>query len=192
MTTPNDEIKSMLADLNAAFGKKARVKKEPSDADIRKERNQKWHAANAPLPQGAISQRPNPEDSHAWRPVAKVTHVCIQECSTCSDAIEYIAGEYVKFLSILGLNGGEVLRRTEHCPSLFLYDSIEEPLEDILEWHYVKVERCSGCIRVEQAAQARLWDEQLRAQLKAIQPSLDLDLGAEIPRTLDDAFKEEA
>lgn len=174
--TPDQETMDFLAELNADFGKKKKGALEPAHKAL----NRSWHQANAPLAKssGKSPEKLNPEDSLAWQPIANVTHVVIQECACCSDVTEFIGGEYVKFKSTRPF-GGEILRSSAHCPNLFLVHEILNPLEDIIEWHYQKVARCSGCIRVDQAAQAVIWDQKLEEERKQIaQRELDFNVAA--------------
>lgn len=174
-------VDDLLADLNATFGKKpkGRGKDAPHKA-----LNKAWHEANQPIgkAKGKAPERLNPEDSTAWRPVARITHICIQECATCADCIEFIGGEFIKFRSTLPF-GGEILRRAEVCSTLFLFTSLKEPLEDVLEYHYQKVGRCSGCIRVEQQAK-ELWEEQLLAERKEAMQLPLIDVTQPLPKRL--------
>ncbi len=171
--TPDQETLDLLAELDRDFGKK---KGSPEAAH--KALNKQWHAANQPLQagKGKVPERMRPEDSTAWLPIARVTHVVIQECACCSETCEFIGGEFVKFRSTRAY-GGEILRRSENCANLFLIHELEHPLEDLIEWHYQKVARCPGCVRVDQQAQAIIWDQELEAQRKSAQQlKLDLDL----------------
>jgi len=171
--TPDQETMDFLAELNEDFGKK---KKDTSHRPL----NKAWHQANPQIGKGTgkSPERLNPEDSLAWQPIANVTHVVIQECACCSDVTEFIGGEYVKFKSTRPF-GGFILRSAAHCPNLFLVHEIIKPLEDLIEWHYQKVARCSGCIRVDQAAQAAIWDQQLEEERKLFaQKEIDFDVAA--------------
>ncbi|MGH9568826.1 MAG: hypothetical protein ACRD4F_04270, partial [Candidatus Angelobacter sp.] len=97
----SESIDDLLADLNATFGKPS--KKKASPPPPHKALNKSFHENNPQLQKGsgkAPERRLNPEDSSAWKPVAKVTHLCIQECATCSDCIEFIGGEFIRFRSI--------------------------------------------------------------------------------------------
>lgn len=171
-TSADKEINDFLAELDADFGKK----KAPAHKGL----NKAFHAANPQIPggRGKSPERLNPEDSAAWRPVEKITHVVIQECTSCLDVSEHIGGEYVKFVSVRNRQDHPtIIRRAEQCSTLFLFDSIDEPLEDLIEWHYQKVARCSGCIRVDQQAQAVLWEQQLAGQQANLRgQKLDHDL----------------
>lgn len=185
--TPSAEVAALLASVREAFGKKS--KKEPSDNDIARERNKDWHAKNAPLGKAAYgTTRPDPEDSQAWRPVALITHIVRQRCQTCGNTAEFIGGEFVKFNSTRQF-GGSILRRSEQCPDLFLYRSIEEPIEEIFEEHYQSVARCPGCIAVEKKA-VEIWDTFLEGQRKALEGSVDINLDGPFQRTIEDALKE--
>ena len=193
MATPHKsvsiEISSMLADLNREFGKKPRGKREPTDNEVARERNKAFHDKNPVLGSAAMgAARPNPEDSQAWRPVARVTHVVKQCCDTCLNTTQHIGGEFIRFRSVLQF-GGEILRRAENCPNLFLYVSIEEPLEDVIEHHYQTVARCPGCIEVERQAE-QLWNTFLDQQRQALQGKLDIDLEKPMPRSIDEMMKE--
>jgi len=188
---PNQEISALLASLNAEFGKgKGKTKREPTDIEIAQARNKDFHAKNKPLDSSAVTARANPEDSSLWRPVAKVTYVHVQECACCSNTTDYTGSEYIKFQSVFGMNGGTILRKATHCPSLFLIDDLEKPLEDLIEWHFEMVARCPGCIKVEQQAQAVLWNEHLKQQAKALLEKPVLDLDKPLPRTIEEALVE--
>ena len=178
--TPADkELADFMAELDAEFGKK---KKGKSDNDIARERNKAFHAGNPQisLSSGKAPERLNPEESEHWRPVARVTHVVRQGCRCCGGFSDFIGGEYVKFVSVMQY-GGEILRRTEHCSSLFLYHSIEEPLEDIIEWHSQDVARCPGCIQVEQQA-VEIWEAALEQERQGYKQHV-LDITMPLPRT---------
>lgn len=163
----NAEVELLIASIDADLKKKSKEKVTAKDL------NKQFHAKNQPISHtsGRAPERMNPEDSAAWQATAKVTHVVIQECATCSDTTESIGGEYIRFHSVRPF-GGEILRRADQCPNLFLIDSIEEPLEDQIEWHYQKVSRCSGCIKVDQQAQLVLWEEARKREWEEIQPTL--------------------
>lgn len=183
------EISSMLADLNKEFGRKPKAKREPTDNEVARERNKAFHDKNPALGSSAMgAARPNPEDSSAWRPVARITYVVRQCCDTCLNVTEHIGGEFIRFHSVQQF-GGEILRRAENCPNLFLYTSIEEPLEDIVENHWQNVSRCPGCIKVESMAES-LWETFLNQQRQALQGKLDIDLEKPMPRTLDEMIKD--
>lgn len=179
MTTPDrnsPEMAALLADLNSAFGKKPK-----SDIEVARARNLKWHERNRPLGAGAVAARPNPEDSTHWRPFASVTHVVRQRCATCNNTTEHIGGEFVKFRSIMPF-GGEILRRAEVCPDMFLSGHaqvtvfgkpVDVALVDVVEEHEQVVSRCPGCIAVERKAE-ELWN-------KVSQAGLQLDLPLEAP-----------
>lgn len=182
--TPSKEVADILAVLRKEFGKKG--KREPTVQEL----NKKFHAKNQPLGTPAPAARLNPEDSSFWRPVAKLTHVHVQECTTCSNTTDYTGTEYIEFHSVLGMNGGRVFRKASQCPSLFLFDDLEKPLEDRIEWHYEKVSRCPGCIIVEQHAAAMVWDAHLQEQARKLLTSHKvIDITNPLPRSLDEALK---
>lgn len=163
MTAPDKDINSLISELDEEFGKKKRQgKREPRDIEIAQARNKAFHAANVPLDSSAGGERPDPEDSQAWKPIHLVTYIMRQRCETCMNTVEYIAGEYVRFQSIHQF-GGTILRRSEHCPDLFLYRRSDNPLEEVFEEHFQTVSRCPGCIAVERQAQA-IWDAFLQDQ----------------------------
>lgn len=187
MTTSPQDVQNLLARLRQEFGKKG--KKEPSDSDIAKERNKEWHARNQPLGKAAYgTQRPDPEDSQAWQPVALVTHIVTQHCRTCGNGTQHIGGEFVKFQGIQRFQG-TILRRAENCPDLFLYRSIEEPLEEVFEEHFQTVARCPGCIAVEAKA-VEIWDTFLEGQRKALENKVDINLDGPFQRTIEEAIGE--
>jgi len=173
--TADAELLAFIAELDQAFP--AKGKKKPTDIELAQAANKAFHAAN-PKIQGGLGKSPerlNPEDSSQWRPIAKITHVVRQGCRCCNGHVDFIGGEYIKFVSVMPF-GGEVLRRSEHCADLFLFHSIEQPLEDIIEWHSQDVARCPGCIAVEQQA-VEIWEaalEQERTQYR--QAVLDVTL----------------
>lgn len=139
------ELLSFMAELNDTLKKES---KEPAH----KELNRKWHEKNRPLDKttGKAPERLNPEDSSHWRPEAKVTHVVKQHCRTCGDFVDFIGGEYIRFRSIMKF-GGVIERRTETCNGLWLFAQ-EEALEERYEQHTQEVEKCVGCIKVEEQA----------------------------------------
>jgi hypothetical protein len=190
MITPDPKVAALLASLNAEFGKSKRVKRDPTDNEVARERNKEWHAANQPLGKAGVAARPDPEDSQAWRPIARVTHIYRQLCHTCNSTTEFIGAEFVRFRSVYGMNGGEILRRAENCPDLWFH-TVEEPLEDVIEEHFESVSRCVGCIAVEKHA-GEIWEAFLEGQRESLkQREIDFDVTKELPRSLDEALKEE-
>lgn len=165
------DLADFIATLDADFGKKKKT-------DTAAQRNRSFHGQNPSLGSPANTARPNPEDSAAWHPIACITHVVRQRCQTCGNTTEHIGGEFVKFRSIRQF-GGEILRRAEVCPDIFLSGrgmisafgkQTERLLADIVEEHEQSVSRCAGCIAVERQAE-ELWEKVTQGQMQ-----LDLDL----------------
>lgn len=139
--TADAEIADLMASLDADFGKK---KKDHKAA------NRQFHQQNPSISKsaGKAPERLNPEDSAAWKPVARVTHVVRQFCRTCNDQVEFIGGEFVKYQSVREPTA-HVQRRVENAPNVWWFD---DEVEDIVEQHVQEVARCVGCIKVEQQA----------------------------------------
>lgn len=118
MTTPQQEVDSLLAELDSEFGK--RKKHEPSARDL----NRAWHQANTPLTKGAKSfartqleraefrnyydwetHRVRVLEEHGaqvlddleWWPEAQVTYVVRQRCGTCNSCTEFVGNEFIRF-----------------------------------------------------------------------------------------------
>ena len=175
------ELLAFMAELDSEFGKKK--KRGPTENEIARGLNKSWHAANPQIARtgGKAPEKVNPEDSTHWRPVAKVTHVIRQGCRCCNGWTDFIGGEYVRFVSVMPF-GGEILRRAENCTNLFLYHSIEEPLEDIIEWHSQTVARCPGCIQVEQQA-VEIWEAALEQERTSYRQQV-LDITLPLPKSI--------
>jgi hypothetical protein len=171
------ELLAFMAELNNEL-KKDTKKPEPAHKAL----NREWHEKNRPLDKtsGKSPERLNPEDSTHWRPEAKVTHLVKQFCSCCGDHVDFIGGEYIRFRSVMPF-GGVIKRRTENCPNLWLFDSIEEPIREEYEQHVQEVTRCVGCIKVEQQA-VEIWEQALDQQRDRMRQLPLIDITLPIPQ----------
>ncbi len=114
-STASEEVDDFLAELNAEFGKKPRLR---TSRDTAAARNKAFQTANptleriaggqlpandageynwgnhlAWLRQGQASGLPPPK----WLPEARVTWIVHQQCAVCSETAWYTGNEYVRF-----------------------------------------------------------------------------------------------
>lgn len=120
----NQEIANLIASLDGEFGKKK--KRGPTDADIARERNAAWHAANPQLGKAANTAKAQVErlkfenyyDWHThrlaveanaveqyhgnvegllWIPDARITYIINQRCALCAGTTQFIGNQYIRF-----------------------------------------------------------------------------------------------
>jgi len=164
------EALDLLASLDAEFGKKPKgergkgrassVNKAPPGSSAKDqvdrlnyddfeswERHREMLLANEYSK--ALDWRPS------WIPEARLTYVIRQHCATCGNCVSFIGGEYVRFRS--KRDRAVITRRAEVCSNLIHYGWGGVQLEDLVDEIDQDVERCPGCIKVEQKA-LELWD----------------------------------
>lgn len=164
--TPDQEIQDLLAELDADFGKKAKVREA-----AHKGLNRAFHEAN---PQTRLNGGKGPEDiSASWIPIARVTHVTTQHCECCGDKVSFIGGEFIRFKSTR--QRADILRRSEVCTDLFHFGATDLELEDRIETHTQLVHRCAGCIQVEKQA-LEIWDAAVKLTAPPEPKQTELDL----------------
>lgn len=206
---PSKQDLDFMAELNAQFGKQSKQKKQPSDSDIRKERNAQFHIEN-PLVRVSASKIPEEELTYSWEdakngqyqpltPEARISNIVHQTCSCCKTTTWYTGHEYIRFLRrrfrYNGLSAGDerggmietystVMRQLRDCdPNLVAFGPPNKPpLPQIIQEVYETVPRCPACIMLERHC-VDLWlDDQER---KLLQPELPLEHPEQPKQTLE-------
>jgi hypothetical protein len=108
-----------------------------------------------------------PDYGSTWIPEARVTWIARQHCFCCGSYADYIKGEYVRFRSQRA--HATVLRRTETCVDIWHFGT-DTPEEFV--HHDEDVQRCPGCIKVEQKA-SEIWNAAVK---KATEEQAELSL----------------
>ena len=190
MATPSKETLSLLAELDAEFGKPGKRAKG-TGADKSQYFNQAKHSPStkaeltSAAAQLARTQFTNFEDwaLHAamleanalakqmdirpsWIPDARITYVIVQHCNCCGRKVRFIGGEYMRFQS--KLQKATIIRRAEVCPDLFLQSKYPDLIEEIVQ----TVARCPECIDEERKVE-KLVDALQEANMPSKQLSFD-------------------
>jgi hypothetical protein len=156
-----DQTKSLLAELDAEFGKAAR---KPQRA------NGRGGSAPEPPHRGlnrVFHQRSNTGDYRdevayanaasrdwaaepGWQPRATVHRVHHQHCRMCTQTVSYVANEFTRMRN-------DRLRLRLDVAQLHTQDELGFPLPQHVETHHVYVEMCAGCLaltrRVDELAE---------------------------------------
>lgn len=142
MTAPGKDVKNLLAELDADFGKKARAAR----ADTHKELNKTFHQRTNTgdyrdeVAYANAASR-SWKDEPGWRPVATVHRVHHQHCRTCLQDISYIANEFTRFRNAR-------LRSQVDAPETGHVDDLGFPLPQVVTEHSNEVEYCAACLRL--------------------------------------------
>jgi len=183
------EIDQLLSSLDAEFGKKPKEKRALGAASKDKgaldalssargqltrmdsESFSEWELRREMLLANEISKHMDLKPS--WIPEAKVIFCIRQHCETCGNTVEFIGGEFIRFRS--KRERAVITRRAEVCTDLWHYGYAGRPLPEQVDHYYQVVNRCPGCIKVEQIA-IEIWDG-------LIEPEHQLELPTTIKET---------
>lgn len=184
MSDQSQDVKDLLAELDAEFGKKPRERQRGTRAQQKDDAALKalssargqltrmdfdtfdeFEAYREMLIANEISK--NMDWRPSWIPEARVTHCTRQHCDTCGNNVDFIGGEFIRFRS--KRERAIILRRMEVVSDLWHYGYGGKPLPDLVERHYQVVHRCPGCIEVEQIA-VEIWQGLIEPEVE--QPTL--------------------
>lgn len=145
MALTQEQIAKLAADLEAEFTKpkKAAKPKEPTDTDVRKERNKAFHeklVARDPL-EGSSAIAKSWQQRPGWVATKRVAHVHLQFCRFCNSKVEFVGNELVVFEN-------KRLRAQVQSAELVTHDKYGRELEILIEEHVQEVDFCVSCLRL--------------------------------------------
>lgn len=152
------KINSLLAELDAEFGKQKKTKGKAVDKNsIVKSLNKEFHQRNAT---GGLSDllAASNKTAKSWaqvpgfRATRRITYVVHQHCCTCSHSVSYVGNIFTEFES-------KRLRAKVKSPELILVDEFGFDLPHTVEETHMDIPECVQCLQLSRRA------EDLAAQL---------------------------
>jgi hypothetical protein len=132
------QVKDLLAELDAEFGKKPKQKVDLRTQTIT-QRNSTGTLSDVIAEANSYAQ--SWSETPGFEAIRRVTYVQHQRCRCCGRTVSYIGNEFTEFHSLR-------LKATVKAAEPVFHDSLGFELPHIIEEHDMQVEQCFACIQL--------------------------------------------